>query len=65
MVLQIGREPLAQLAGAVAVDDADLLLIGDERVVEELRDAIDGLIDRAADDVQLAEQPLARLADPR
>src|SRR5215216_4853246 len=35
--------------------------IGDERVVEKLRDAIDSLIDRQADDVELAEEAFARL----
>ena len=50
----------AQGAGAVSVHDADLLHVGDERVVEELRHAIDRLIDRAADHVDLAHQPFTR-----
>ena len=53
---RICGQAFAELAGAVAVDDADLLLIGDEGLVEKLRDAIDRLIDGAANDVELAEQ---------
>ena len=60
-------EAAAQRARTMTVHDADLAHVGDEGVVEELGHAVDRLIDRAADDVQFAQQSLARLqvdADP-
>ena len=61
MLLQERLQALAQLAGAVAVDDAHLAQVGDHRVVEKARHAVDRLVHRAADHVDLAEQALARL----
>ena len=61
MRLQKRGDAFTQLARAVAVNDAHFLKIGDERVVEKTRHAIDGLIDGHADHVQLAQHAFARL----
>src|SRR5688572_24855375 len=54
-------QAFAQLSGAMPVHDADFLKIGDQRIVEESRHTIDGLIDRHPDHIQLAKQAFARL----
>lgn len=58
--LQERLQALAQRAGAVTVDNADLLHVGDHRVVQEARHAIDGLVHRHPDHLQFAEHALTR-----
>src|SRR5215204_5797711 len=61
MRLQKCADALTQLSGAMPVNNAHFVEIGDERIVEEARQAIDGLIDRHPDHVQLAQHPFTRL----
>ena len=61
MRLQKRVQAFAQLSRAEPVHDADLVQVGHERVVEKPTDAIDGFVDRRADDVDLAQQSFARL----
>ena len=51
MALQHLRHGLPELARAEAVDEPDLLAVGEGRVVEELVHALAGLLDGEADQV--------------
>ena len=53
MALEHLRHGLPELAGAEAVDEADLPAVGERRVVEQLVDALLGLLDRHADQAHL------------
>ena len=61
MVLQEGGDGAAQLPGAVAVNDAHLLLIGHVVSSRNFSSRVNRLVHRAADHVQLGQRPFARL----
>src|SRR4051812_34601353 len=60
MVLQEVGDGAAQLPGAVTVDDAQLAVIRDGRLVHELVKTVQRFVHRAADDVQFGEGSLPR-----
>ena len=55
MLFEERREPAPELARAVAVNDTHDLLIAHGGLVEELLDAGDRFVHRAADDVDLGQ----------
>src|SRR4051812_39136476 len=59
VLLQEVTDGAAQLAGTVAVDDAQFVLIARDRLVEKLVQPRQRLVHGAADDVQFREETVA------
>src|SRR5512139_2894489 len=61
VVLEEPGDGAPQLARAVAVDEADGAPVGQQALVEELLGARQGLVHRAADEVEFRRAAVARL----
>src|SRR5262245_7887980 len=59
MLLQKPGQRALELTGTVAVDESHDAAIGQERLVEKSFGARNGLVDRAADDVEITRQSRA------